>query len=184
MTVIDQMLQMVVSRSLVVGWLTCSGLSKGNISTHDRSNGVAGCDEPPIVWAKLVIEPLFWRGFPRTPLPIGAPPAPPNAHIAPLLAKFHQPSALYGLTSVNVGRRYANPSFHLEVFSLTRFCFVVTVADLGSRLVCRVTVVDRLLSITIVSLNLVERIRAAEGAREFGHESAQLCKRDAEMPRH
>jgi hypothetical protein len=122
------------------------GRSKGNRSTHDRSNGVAGCDEPPIVWAKLVIEPLFGRGFPRTPLPIGTPPAPPNAHIAPLLAKSNQPSGLYGLTGVNVGGRYAHPSFRLEVISLTRFCFVVIVADLGSRLVCRVTVVDRLLS--------------------------------------
>jgi hypothetical protein len=57
--------------------------------THDISNGVAGWEEPPIVCAKLLIEPLFGRGFPRTPLLIGTPEPPPNAHIAPLLAKDH-----------------------------------------------------------------------------------------------
>jgi hypothetical protein len=51
------------------------------------SNGVEGCEEPPIVCAKLLIAALFGRGFPRTPLPMGTPEPPPNAHIAPLLAK-------------------------------------------------------------------------------------------------
>lgn len=50
--------------------------------THERSNCVVGCDEPPIVCAKLVMGPLFGRGFPRTPLPIGTPP-PPKGQVAP-----------------------------------------------------------------------------------------------------
>ena len=58
------------------------------IVTHDRSKGVAGCVEPPIVCAKLVMAPLLERGFPRPALPIGTPP--PNAHVVPLLPKTPQ----------------------------------------------------------------------------------------------
>jgi hypothetical protein len=39
-----------------------------------------------MVCAKLDIGPLFGRGFPRPALPIGTPP--PNAHVAPLLARL------------------------------------------------------------------------------------------------
>ena len=54
------------------------------LNTHDRSKGVAGCEEPPIVCAKLVIGPALGRGFPSPALPIGNPP--PKAHVGPLLA--------------------------------------------------------------------------------------------------
>jgi hypothetical protein len=59
--------------------------SNGEDNTHDKSSGVAGCeDPPPIVCAKLVIGPLFGRGLPRPAPPIGTP---PKAHVAPLFAK-------------------------------------------------------------------------------------------------
>jgi len=62
------------------------GAGKNRQQTHFMSRGVAGCDEPPTVCAKLVMGPLFGRGFPKPVLPIGTPP--PNAQLAPLLAKF------------------------------------------------------------------------------------------------
>lgn len=65
-------------------------------NTHDRSSGVAGWEEPPMVCAKLDIGPLFGRGFPRPALPIGTPP--PNAHVAPLLARLrHQHQHIFSL---------------------------------------------------------------------------------------
>jgi hypothetical protein len=54
--------------------------------THFISKGVAGCEEPPTVWAKLVMGPLLGRGLPKPVLPIGTPP--PKAQVPPLLARI------------------------------------------------------------------------------------------------
>lgn len=100
--------------------------------TYDRSNGAAGCEEPPMVCAKLVMEPLLGRGFPRTPLPMGTPDPPPNAHMGPLVAKHHRTisiSGTSGISRINSGVVYAYPSFRLGAIDSTRFCFVVIVAD-------------------------------------------------------
>jgi hypothetical protein len=119
--------------------------------THDRSRGVAGCEEPPMVCAKLDIGALFGRGFPRPALPIGTPP--PNAQVAPLPAtrsnQHQHVSSLNHRLQLQEGLPY--PSFHSAVTSTKHSCSVVFVADSESRLASRVG----------IEVQLLERNRSA-----------------------
>ena len=99
---------------------------------------MAGCEEPPTVWAKLVTAPLLGRGLLKPVLPIGTPP--PKAHVPPLLARIAgAPVSTFQIsTQGNRGAPY--PSSPLAVVCSIRFCFAVLVAGLESRLVCRVRI--------------------------------------------
>lgn len=96
-------------------------------STHERSRGVCGCEDPPIVCAKLVIGPLFARRFSSPALPIGIPP--PKAHVDPLLAeKARILSAYDSLKKIMpIGHKAAVPIFpeggnRLETFLFWGIC--------------------------------------------------------------
>lgn len=102
-------------------------------STHERSKGVAGCEDPPIVWAKLASDPLFTRGFPSPALPIGIA---PKAHVDPLLAEIvrkrqHIVPLIVAHQSIT---RHPYPSFQKAVIGSRHFDSEELVEGRGSHL--------------------------------------------------